>query len=170
MSASAPEATSDDSTGTVGSRRRSGGASGASGRTSAALLVVALAAAGLLVASTFLSLYDVTTQGNTLRSITGYEHHSIAMLLLGVASVPMALGARRGARPAMFAVAAIGIVVLVVAFTVDLPAALDEGVLAVTYEGAQAEPGIGFYLETLGGVLLLVSGGLGILRGRPASE
>ena len=62
------------------------------------------------------------------------------MLLLGVAVVPMALGALRGARPAMFALAALGVVVLVVAFTVDLPAALDEGLLAVRYEGAEAEP------------------------------
>lgn len=167
MSASAPGATTDDSTGTAASRRPSGRSGGASGRTATGLLGLALVAAALLVVSTFLSLYDVTTGASTLRSISGYEHHSIAMLLLGLASVPMAFGAARGARPAMIAVAAIGIVVLVVAFTVDLPAALDEGLLAVTYEGAQAEPGIGFYLETLGGVLLLMSGGLGILGARP---
>ena len=114
MSASASRATTDDSTGTVASRRRSGRSSGASGRTAAGLLGLALVAAVLLVVSTFTSLYDVTTGGNTLRSISGYEHHSIAMLLLGVASFPMALGAARGARPAMFAVAAIGVVALAV--------------------------------------------------------
>lgn len=167
MSATAPGATNDYSTGNGPSRRRSRAFSAGSGRTQPVLFAVAVAAAAMLVASTFLSLYDVTTQGNTLRSVTGYEHHSLAMLLLGLASIPMALGARRGARPAMFALAAIGVVVLVVAFTVDLPAALDEGVLAVTYEGAQAEPGIGFFVESFAGALLLVAGGLGLLRGRP---
>ena len=168
MSASAPETTTDYSTGNGPSRRGSGRSSGASGRTGLAVLGLALVAAVALVVSTFLALYDVTTQGNVLRSVTGYEHHSIAMLLLGLASVPMALGARRGARPAMYALAGIGVVVLIVAFTVDLPAALDEGLLAVTYEGAQAEPGTGFYVETLAGALLLVCGGLALLRGRPA--
>ena len=168
MSASAPEATNDYSTGDRPSRGRFGGSTAPSGRTDVALLALSLAAAAMLVASTFLDLYDISTQGNVLRSITGYEHHTIAMLLLGVASIPMALGARRGARPAMASVAAIGVVVLVVAFTVDLPAALDEGVLAVSYEGAQAEPAIGFFVETFAGALLLVAGGLGLLRVRPA--
>jgi hypothetical protein len=88
------------------------------------------------------------------------------MLLLGLAAVPMALGALRGARPAMFALGALGVVVLIVAVAVDLPAAMDEGLLSVTYEGASASPAIGFFVETLAGVLLLVSGGLQLPRGR----
>ena len=161
MSASAPEATNDYSTRDRRSRRPGGLAD----RGRLGLVGAALLAALLLVVSTFLTLYSVSNGQSTLRSISGLEHHSVAMLLLGLAAVPMALGALRGARPAMVVLAVIGVVVLVVAVTVDLPAALEEGVLAVSYEGASASPSAGFFVETLAGVLLLVSGGLLLLRG-----
>jgi hypothetical protein len=125
-----------------------------------------MVAATMLVVSTFLTLFEITTGEAPLRTYSGLEHHSVAMLLLGVAVVPMALGTLRGARPAMAAVAAIGAVVLIVAFTVDLPAALDEGLLAVTYEGASASPGPGFYVESLAGALLVLCGGLLLLQPR----
>jgi hypothetical protein len=131
------------------------------------LVAVALVAAAMLVISTFVNLYTVGTGVTTLREYSGLDHHSIAMLLLGVAAVPMALGALRGARPAMLALAGLGVVVLIVAFTVDLPAALDEGLLAVSYEGAEAKPAAGFYVESTAGALLLLSGGLLFLLGRP---
>ncbi len=162
MSASAPEATNDYSTRQRPSRPSLGGAAGAR----LALCAVAMLAAVLLVVSTFLTLYEIGNGQATLRSVSGYSHHSVAMLLLGLAAVPMALGALRGARPAMFALGALGVVVLIVAVAVDLPAAMDEGLLSVTYEGASASPAIGFFVETLAGVLLLVSGGLQLLRGR----
>ena len=131
---------------------------------------MAVIAAVLLVVSTFLNLYTVGTGVTTLREFTGLDHHSVAMLLLGVAALPMAVGAARGARPAMLALSALGVVVLVVAFTVDLPAALDEGLLAVSYEGAEAKPAIGFYVETLAGTMLLAAGGLLLMLGRPAPD
>lgn len=170
MSTSASEATTDYSTGNVRSRppiERPG-------RTGTALAGLAMLAALLLVISTFLTLFTISTGEATLRRYTGLDHHSIAMLLLGVAVVPMALGSLRGARPAMVGLAVIGIVVLVVAFTVDLPAALDEGIMAVTYEGASAKPAIGFYVESLAGAVLLVCGGLLLMtlssRSAPAAE
>ncbi len=162
MSASAPEATNDYSTRDRPSRPSLGGAAGVR----LALCAMAMLAALLLVVSTFLTLYEISNGQATLRSVSGYSHHSVAMLLLGLAVVPMALGALRGARPAMIALGLIGVIVLVVAVAVDLPAATDEGLLAVTYEGASASPAIGFFVETLAGVLLLASGGLQILRGQ----
>ena len=128
-------------------------------------MALAFVAAAMLVASTFMTLIRVVAGAAELDSRTGLEHHSIAMLLLGVAVIPMALGALRGARPAMVALAALGVVVLVVSFTVDLPAALDEGLYGERYEGAQAEPAAGFYVESLAGALLLVSGGLLLMLG-----
>lgn len=163
MSTSASEATNDYSTGHRGSR----GPTDRPGRTRLALVGASILAAVLLVLSTFLTLFEITTGEATLRTYSGLEHHSIAMLLLGVAVIPMALGTLRGARPAMAALAALGAVVLLVAFTVDLPAALDEGLLAVTYENASASPGIGFYLETFAGALLIACGGLLLLQPRP---
>ena len=125
----------------------------------------------MLVASTFMTLIEIVAGAATLDSRTGLEHHSIAMLLLGVAVLPMALGALRGARPAMAALAALGVVVLVVSFTVDLPAALDEGLYGERYEGAEAQPAAGFYVESLAGAFLLVSGGLLLMvgGGRPGA-
>ena len=163
MSTSAPEATNDYSTGPRGSRAPIE----RPGRTRLALVGAATLAAALLVLSTFLTLFEITTGEAPLRTYSGLDHHSVAMLLLGVAVVPMALGTLRGARPAMAAVAGLGAVVLLVSFTVDLPAALDEGVLAVTYEGASAAPRAGFYVETFAGALLLVVGGLLLLQPRP---
>jgi hypothetical protein len=124
----------------------------------------------MLVVATFLDLYTIGTGVTTLRSYSGWDHHSVAMLLLGVAAVPMILGALRDALPAKYALAALGVVVLVIAFTVDLPAALDEGLLAVSYEGAEASPAIGFYVESLAGAMLLAAGGLLVLLGRPAVD
>ena len=161
MSASAAEATDDYSTRRRPSRRGPRGAAAVR----QALCGLGFLAALLLVVSTFLDLYTVSNGQTTLRSVSGLEHHSVATLLLGLAAVPMALGALRGARPAMAALAVLGIVILVVAVTVDLPAALDEGLLAVTYEGASASPSTGFFVETLAGVLLLAAGGLLLLRG-----
>lgn len=163
MSTTAPEATNDYSTGPRGSRAPTE----RPGRTRLALTGLAMVAALLLVVSTFLTLFTISTGAADLREYSGLDHHSIAMLLLGLAVVPMALGALRGARPAMAALAAIGAVVLLVAFTVDLPAALDEGVLAVTYEGASAKPAIGFYVETFAGALLLMVGGVLLMQPRP---
>ncbi|HWT94252.1 MAG TPA: hypothetical protein VN238_14715, partial [Solirubrobacteraceae bacterium] len=101
----------------------------------------------MLVVSTFMTLIRVTNGQEVLGTQSGMSHHSVAMLLLGVAAVPMALGALRGARPAMAALVALGVVVLVVAFTVDLPAAQEEGLFGERYEGAEAAPGAGFYVE-----------------------
>ena len=162
MSASTPEATAEHSS-------RSRPVSGPRERPTnvhLALVGIALLGALLTALSSFLDVLEVTTGQTTLDTQTGFETHSVAMLLLGIAAVPMALGALRGARPAMFALAAIGLLVLLVAFTVDLPDALDEGLYGERYESAEAGPAIGFYVETVGGMLLVLAGGLLILRGR----
>jgi hypothetical protein len=167
MSASAPEATRQHSRGSLPFRP---GPSGGS-LPVFALVAVAVVAGLMLVVSTFLNLYTVGTGVTTLREYTGLDHHSIAMLLLGVAAWPMAAGVLlRGARPAMLALAALGVIVLVVAFTVDLPAALDEGLLAVSYEGAEAKPAAGFYVESLAGAMLLAVGGLLLMLARAPED
>ncbi len=128
-------------------------------------------AAVLLIVSEFLPLYKVVvgTLETEQRTQAGWRNHAFAILLLALATVPMLLGALRGARPAMWALAGIGVVVLLLALTVDLPAARQSGDLreSVAYEDARAEPAIGFFLETLGGVMLIAAGGLLLLTARP---
>ena len=132
------------------------------------LVMPALAAAGflgavLLVVSDFLTLFDVqTAAGVTVPdgSVTGHENHSFAMVLLGLAALPMAYGATAGeSRPAMAGLAALGFIAAIVALAFDLPDATGTNTLARTFENATGHPKLGFYLETLGAVLLLVSGG-----------
>lgn len=171
MSAPTREATDDYST---GSRPSGGGSERALARLRAGRLALAgLAAAAivLLIVSEFLPLFKVVvgTLETEQRSEPGWSNHAFAMLLLALAAVPMLLGALRGARPAMWALAGIGAVVVLIALTVDLPAARESGTLreSVSYEDARAEPATGFFVETLGGVLLVLAGGLLLLTAPP---
>ncbi|HEV2062318.1 MAG TPA: hypothetical protein VGR12_05655 [Solirubrobacteraceae bacterium] len=136
-----------------------------------ALAGLATVAAVMLLVSEFLPLFDIVVgELETVQeSRVGWRNHAFAMLLLGLACVPMILGSLRGARPAMWALAGIGIVVIAIALTVDLPNATDEGIYGERYADAQARPQEGFFVETLGGVLLLLAGGL-MLFLTPARE
>jgi hypothetical protein len=91
-------------------------------------------------------------------------HHGYALALIGVAALPMAVGAvRGGSRPAAVAVTALGAVALLIVLVVDLPSLDDTGIIGRTYDLAKAHPGAGFWLELIGGVGLL-GGGLAVLR------
>lgn len=143
------------------------------------VLMLALVGAGflgavLLVLSDFLTLFEVqTAAGVTVPdgSIKGHENHSFAMVLLGVAALPMAYGATAGgSRPAMTGLAALGLIAIVVALAFDLPDATGTNTLARTFESATGHPKLGFYVETLGAVLLLVSGAGRLILTAPARE
>jgi hypothetical protein len=60
----------------------------------------------------------------------------------------------------MAALAALGLVALLIALVGDVPDLDETGFIGQVYEDAAAGAKAGFYLETLGAVLLLVSGGL----------
>lgn len=166
MSAAAREATGDYST----ASERSPGRGSALPKGWIALLTAAAAGAAMLAISEVLPLYDVLlgAAGTEVRTEPGWSTHAFAMGLLALASIPMLRGARGGARPPMVALAAIGAVALLVVLAVDLPAVRADAELreAVAYEDAHAEAAIGFYVETLGAVLLLVAGGLMALAPR----
>ncbi|HVE67257.1 MAG TPA: hypothetical protein VNB64_01625 [Solirubrobacteraceae bacterium] len=138
----------------------------------AALALAAFAGALLLMLSDFLTLFDVQTAAGVSvpeGSVKGHENHSFAMVLLGVAALPMAYGATvGGSRPAMAGLAFLGAIAIVVALAFDLPDATGTNTLARTFENATGTPKTGFYLETLGAVLLVFSGGGGLVLSAPS--
>ncbi len=140
------------------------------------LLVLAALAAALLVVAEFSTLYEVVAitavvPGGTS---TAGAHHGYALAVVAVASLPMAYGAVvGGSRPAAIALVVLGTIALVVTLGFDLPRVGDEGLLAETYEAAEAHPRSGFWLEALGAVLLLGTAVATLLLrpgGAPASK
>ena len=136
------------------------------------LLVLGGLGALLLLVAEFSTLYEVraitaVVPGGTTRS---GSNHGYALLIVALVAAPMAWGAVvGGSRPAAFALAVLGALALFVCLAIDLPDVNDEGLLAESYEAAKASPQEGFYLETLGSVLLLFAG-VGSLVLRPAES
>jgi hypothetical protein len=111
------------------------------------LLVLAGLGALLLVVAEFSTLYEVVAMSAVVPggSSTAGAHHGYALLIVALASLPMAYGAVvGGSRPAAFALVALGAIALFVTLAVDLPAVGDEGLLAQSYERAKASPRSGF--------------------------
>jgi hypothetical protein len=135
-----------------------------------ALLVAAVAGGLCLILATFSTVIEITV-GTTSKiadrdtHLSGWDRHSFALLLIGGFALVMAVGAWRGARPAMAAIAVAGIAALLIALVGDLPDVHKTGVIGQLYDNARANPKTGYYLETLGGVLLLLGGGGLLLLG-----
>ncbi len=127
------------------------------------LLIAGVAGVAALAGATAATVIRITV-GTTTRlanldtELSGWERHGPALLVIGAFALVMLVGALRGARPAMAAVCACGIAALVVALGLDLPHLDDTGQVGRLYTDASAGPEIGFWLELLGGLLLVVSG------------
>jgi hypothetical protein len=144
--------------------------------------IFALGAVGaiLLVAAEFSNLRHTTVITATCHDLagpdadkcsrTGGEQHHYALILLAVLLLAMSWGAAVGrARPAAAALIAIGAVVLVIAFALDLPDTRKAGVLAEDFSNAKEHAGAAIPLEIAGGVLALAAGVV-TLRRRPGEE
>jgi hypothetical protein len=170
VNARAPETTSQDSRGPRVPRPRISGLDALGLALGAAALVGAI----LLVISDFTTLFRIHTEaGITVPdgSVSGHDNHSFSMVVLGVAALPLAWWASRlGSRPAMAGLAGLGLIALVIAIGFDLSDATGTNTLEKTFESATGSPAVGFYLETLGGVLLLISGGGGLVLTAPSRE
>jgi hypothetical protein len=130
-----------------------------------ALLAAAAAGVICLLLATFATVIEITV-GTTTKvpghdtHLSGWDRHGPALLVIALFAAAMIAGSLRGARPAMAALAALGLAALLIAVVGDVPDLDATGFIGEVYEDAAAGPKAGFYLETLGGVLLLVSGGL----------
>lgn len=104
-------------------------------------------------------------------SLSGYERHSIAFVLLGLIALAMAFGAGPArSRGAAWALVVVGAVAVLVALLSDLPVTNDTGAIGRDFEGATAGAGTGLWLELIGGVLALAAGGLRLLAPRPPAS
>jgi hypothetical protein len=130
-----------------------------------ALLGAAAVGVICLLLATFATVIEITV-GTTTKlpghdtHLSGWDRHGPALLVIALFAAAMIAGSVRGARPAMAALAALGLAALLIAVAGDVPDLDATGFIGEVYEDAAAGPEAGFYLETLGGVLLLVSGGL----------
>jgi hypothetical protein len=141
--------------------------------------LAAMACAGVicLLLATFTTVIEIQV-GTTTKipghdtQLSGWDRHGPALLVIALFAALMIAGAVRGSRPAMIALAALGLVALLIAVVVDVPDLHKTGFVGEVYEGAEAGPKAGFYLETLGAVLLLAGGVLMLLlpAERPAGH
>jgi len=147
----------------------------------AALTAAALAGAVALVVASFATVISIEV-GTTTKVVgadtshTGWDRHGPALLLLAVLAVALLGAALRGVRAAMAGLAVAGVAALAIAMVWDRPHVHDTGAVGELYAEARANPGTGYYAETLGGALLLLAGGgLVVLalpdrRARPAED
>lgn len=139
------------------SAERKGVDSGAAGLLRLVLPVLAALGGALLIAADFATLVDIQVITVSRERVSGGEAHAYGLALLGALAIVMAFGAARGARPAQVALVVVGVVALAIVLLADVPDLNSTGLIGSLYEEATARPGLGFYLESLGAVLLLIS-------------
>lgn len=114
----------------------------------------------LLIVADFSTLYEVSAITAVVKRVSAGSQHTYALVVLGLFAGAMVWGVATGrSRPAMFALAAIGVIVALIVLIGDLHNVSRAGVIGKYYSNAKASPKSGFYLETLGSALLLISGG-----------
>ena len=124
----------------------------------AAAIFLAAAGCVLLVVAEFSTLYEIRVITVVKESTDGRDHHGFALLVIALAAAFMAYGGiLGGARPAQFGLLVLAVAALLVVLLIDYPDVNDEGFIGEAFERAKAEPQTGFYLESLGAVLLLLS-------------
>jgi hypothetical protein len=130
-----------------------------------------LAGALLLVVATFTTIIEITVE-TTTRGVdfdaaqSGWDRHGPALIVLALLALWLLTAALRGTRVAMTGLAVTGLVALAIALRWDRSHVHDTGSVGEVYTEATANPGTGYYLETLGGALLLVSGSALLVFGR----
>src|SRR3954453_20401094 len=137
----------------------------------AGLVLAALLGVAALVGATFSTVIRITV-GTTTRlanldtSLSGWERHGPALLVVAGLALVMLVGAVRGASPAAVAVLACGVAALLVVVAFDVPHLDDTGQVGQLSSDASAAPGAGFWLELCGGALVAGAGAALLLVNR----
>ncbi|HXO09130.1 MAG TPA: hypothetical protein VN880_13910 [Solirubrobacteraceae bacterium] len=128
-----------------------------------------LVGSALLLVAEFTPLFTIHTSSShaAIKTVTTGSHHSYALVPIAVLTIVLTLEVwRSGSRLALLATGLLGIVALLIALLGDLPDAHATGLvgsLATGLKIASASPSAGLYLETLGGVVLLITAAAGLL-------
>jgi hypothetical protein len=177
MKTSRPEADSEYSRGPQASdpdfprrdRARGGAIEGTSPTIRRAVLAGGLVGSLLLLVAEFTPLFTIHTSSShvAIKTIQTGSHHSYALIPIAVLTIVLTVEVwRNGSRLALLATGLLGIVALLIALLGDLPDAHATGLvgsLATGLKIASASPSAGLYLETLGGVVLLITAAAGLL-------
>ena len=134
-----------------------------------AVVLAAVLGALLIIVSQFTALYHVhvPTSAAPVKSVGTGGNHAWAPIPLALLAIVFAFAAYRyHNRTALLAIALLGVVTLLIVLLGDLPDVHATGLVgsgASQYQEGTATPSAGLYMETLGAILLLVSGGVGFL-------
>jgi hypothetical protein len=144
-------------------------------RTAGTVAVVVLAALGalLVLVAQFTALYHVrvATSSVPVKTVGTGANHGWAPLPIALVCLALAFAVYRYRnRAALLGLVTLGIATLVIALAADLPDVHATGLVGssgLQFMRAANSAAAGLYLETLGSVLLIVSGGLGLLMLAP---
>jgi hypothetical protein len=149
-----------------------------------AVTVAGLAAGLLMVVAEFSTIASVDVASGSCAVIndsdpsladrcelSGLERHGGALILLGLVTGFMAVGAGIGrSRPAAAALILIGIVVIGITMLLDVPEADETGAIGRNFEGAKGSAATGLYLEAIAGLLAIGAGALRLMQREPERE
>jgi hypothetical protein len=139
----------------------------------AALAAGALLGALLVLVSQFTTLYHLhaATGSVPIKTVGTGANHAWAPVPLALVAVALAFAVYRyGSRAALAGLGALGIATLLIALLGDLPDARASGLIGSSASGyvqATSSASAGLYMETLGAVVMVVAGGLGLLMLAP---
>jgi hypothetical protein len=145
----------------------------AAGSARLALALGALLGALLIIVAQFTALYHLhsATSSAAIRTVGTGANHAWAPVPLAVAAAVLAFAVyRHGSRMALAGLLALGVATLLVALIGDLPDAHSSGLIGSSASGyvqATSSPSAGLYMETLGAIILIVAGGIGLMMSAP---
>jgi len=138
-----------------------------------ALAVGVLLGALLVLVAQFTALYHLhsATSSAAIRTVGTGSNHAWAPIPLALAAAVLAYAVyRHGSRMALAGLLALGVATLLIALIGDLPDAHSSGLIGSSASGylqATSSPSAGLYMETLGAIILIVAGGIGLLMSAP---
>lgn len=107
----------------------------------------------------------VDRAGTGVCTTSGHESHAWALVILAPFALLMVWGAVVGrSRAACIALACVGAAVLLIALAIDLPKLDDKRGLETLYDAVVGHAGPAFKVELVAGVLLVLVGGLALVR------